>query len=308
MSNKAALILPGFETDKALNEIDYGVIPNKAKLKEYIAQGHISQFHRFYPPGHGPTQFYRWMDTNGAYRIEYEFGFEPYFIIRRGADLPPFDESFVGKGMNKVAWCCEVAAAGSQYWIMPEVFVVHKNHPTQEELAAMKGRRLSAEEAAVHRAPSHHTYGDGGITWPPVESDQDQLQHQDQDRDQGRRRLGTGCNQPVIRGNPDYKVLEPIGYSCLRKFDKKLLDLYGYPGPPVVYRAREQQLARSDKAFPNGCISDDPTEPVLPSPRVHILKGLNCGLNCGKHMFDCPICPPGTKMPCKDGGYCRGGS
>jgi len=162
MRPRSALVLPAFETSvpvrgAADNVTDPAGIGCKMELLRHVATGSAYQFHgRQYLLGHGPTDYERWIQARSIvrgcvrvlrtiatppltpspqYKVQYRFGYEPYVVVRR-SELPQFDTTFVGKGMNKVSWCHEIAAAGFEFWVVPDVFVVHRAHKKQSSTCA----------------------------------------------------------------------------------------------------------------------------------------------------------------------------
>ena len=89
-----------------------------------IAPFHLEEF----PPGHGPTKFSKWYEASELYKVEYEYKFEPYFVIKKYHDLPPFWEKFHGRYSNKYSWVGELSLAGYSFYVDPSCFLIHVNH------------------------------------------------------------------------------------------------------------------------------------------------------------------------------------
>eukprot|EP00287_Rhodomonas_sp_CCMP768_P011435 CAMPEP_0196728360 /NCGR_PEP_ID=MMETSP1091-20130531/9057_1 /TAXON_ID=302021 /ORGANISM="Rhodomonas sp., Strain CCMP768" /LENGTH=217 /DNA_ID=CAMNT_0042071097 /DNA_START=24 /DNA_END=677 /DNA_ORIENTATION=- len=68
----------------------------------------------------------KWLSATEAYDIEYRFPYEPYFVAPK--HIPRYDVRFFGYGNDKASQCYEMNAAGYQYWVLPEHFVVHVAH------------------------------------------------------------------------------------------------------------------------------------------------------------------------------------
>lgn len=58
--------------------------------------------------------------------MQYEFGCEPYTVLPRTM-AHDYEERFVGYGKDRVSWNYELAAKRAQFWVLPDVFLVHFN-------------------------------------------------------------------------------------------------------------------------------------------------------------------------------------
>lgn len=54
--------------------------------------------------------------------------FEPYVIMRYRENMPLYDASFVGYGMNKIAYTMTLAAAGYHFHVLPSSWAIHLPH------------------------------------------------------------------------------------------------------------------------------------------------------------------------------------
>jgi len=133
---KALLILPAFERFLMDNETETLVTaldlpPTKEAFLEQWEQNHdlYDEFHRERCGHcHRPTNFRLWYKTREVYKVSYRVSFEPYFVLRKSPTLPPFWEHFTGFGKNKISWIEEMAAAGYQFYVSPESFLIHIHH------------------------------------------------------------------------------------------------------------------------------------------------------------------------------------
>jgi Glycosyl-transferase for dystroglycan len=150
------LILPAFER-KVSCEDDYALLDasrlpaTKPELLQYmdLYPGVVDQFHKFFKAGHGPTDYERWYSTSEIYRVDYMLDYEPYFVIRKSPNVPPFWEHFTGFGKNKLSWVEEVALSGFQFYVSPEAFLIHINHDyMKQEVRAV--RPFILDEYAQH--------------------------------------------------------------------------------------------------------------------------------------------------------------
>jgi glycosyltransferase-like protein LARGE len=129
--HKEVLILPAFErfmindTQVSIDEVP----STKTELLIALKNNEVSAFHAHnFIPGHGPTDFKKWYNATAIYPITWLPQFEPYFVVAR-RDLPPYWDSFVGFGYNKLSWVTELHAAGYQFLVDSQSFVTHMNHP-----------------------------------------------------------------------------------------------------------------------------------------------------------------------------------
>jgi len=79
---------------------------------------------------HNATNYDKWYNTNNGeiYSIDYEVDYEPYVVVKRDGNLPPFWEHFTGFGRNKLEWIEELHLSGTKFVVAPDTFVVHKSH------------------------------------------------------------------------------------------------------------------------------------------------------------------------------------
>jgi len=138
---RRAVVLPAFTLKgnaKAHPPLD--LLEDKAGLKTLLERDKAAPFNMFhlpetgkplsgFYPAHGPTDFLRWFQEEAFYMIrsqtsKFPYYFEPY-VLMRTADLISFDESFVFYGFNKVSFLHELAALGTEFFVHPELFVVH---------------------------------------------------------------------------------------------------------------------------------------------------------------------------------------
>ncbi len=127
---KYALVIPAFEMTKsdkyknvtvitkdellAMNKIDStAVLPFMLKSKLQAHEG---------------TRSERWYNENNRYNVGYSEDYEPYVVVRKDKDLPPFWEHFSGFGRNKLQWIEELYLSGHQFIVVPDTFVLHKAH------------------------------------------------------------------------------------------------------------------------------------------------------------------------------------
>lgn len=79
-----------------------------------------------------PFKLYKWMDAQSPYEIEYVRQFEPYYVARLPFDAQ-FDETFVGRGYNKVQQILEMSMMGYRFGVLPFSWVVDIPHEVTKE-------------------------------------------------------------------------------------------------------------------------------------------------------------------------------
>ncbi|KAG2428496.1 hypothetical protein HXX76_011613 [Chlamydomonas incerta] len=80
--------------------------------------------------GHRATDFARALEAGPGqdYPIQYENGYEPWFIAARELMLP-YDERFRGWYGDKITQVRTMAAAGRPFWVAADAWLVHRPHP-----------------------------------------------------------------------------------------------------------------------------------------------------------------------------------
>lgn len=76
------------------------------------------------------------MDLDEAYPFDWVMSCEPYPIALADA-LPPFDERWRGRVLDKVSYLAHMAAWGTQFWASTELFMVHLPHVFTDAPKAM---------------------------------------------------------------------------------------------------------------------------------------------------------------------------
>ena len=87
--------------------------------------------------GHSPTNFTRWFTSDTPYLIKYKWRFEPYIIALKQT-LPSYDERFKGYGGNKISHLYEVAHRGAHFIVLPDVFIIARQHSDSTSKKAWK--------------------------------------------------------------------------------------------------------------------------------------------------------------------------
>uniref|UniRef100_A0A8R1TVB3 Glycosyltransferase-like protein LARGE2 n=1 Tax=Onchocerca volvulus TaxID=6282 RepID=A0A8R1TVB3_ONCVO len=131
-TNKRAFVVPAFEymgsrvptVPHTKNEL---LIELDARRMQIFRQNLWIQ-------GHAATDYDRWRNANEEYPVSWRTYYEPYVVVKRNG-LPLYDQRFVGFGWNKVSHIMSLNAAGYEFIVLPDAFVVHQPHLPSFELA-----------------------------------------------------------------------------------------------------------------------------------------------------------------------------
>eukprot|EP00026_Physarum_polycephalum_P011009 Phypoly_transcript_11200.p1 GENE.Phypoly_transcript_11200~~Phypoly_transcript_11200.p1 ORF type:complete len:366 (+),score=38.93 Phypoly_transcript_11200:29-1126(+) len=121
-SEKEVFVIAAFESDTTFPDTK----------PELLAADNTKVFQVHYYKGthaHSPTNYKKWYAADSSYETFYEYSYEPYYLIRRKF-CPLFDERFVGYGNDKSSHAYELAVAGFKFTVLPDPFIIHKNHPS----------------------------------------------------------------------------------------------------------------------------------------------------------------------------------
>lgn len=72
-------------------------------------------------------------------QIKWDLDFEPYVVV--ASNVTKYDVRFMGFGWNKVSHIMELHAQGYQFFVLPDVFIIHKSHAPSNDI--LKFRRSS---------------------------------------------------------------------------------------------------------------------------------------------------------------------
>nr|XP_054751834.1 uncharacterized protein LOC129257518 [Lytechinus pictus] len=127
---KTAFVVPAFDYIEEKQD-QAGLPRTKDELISLMKQDlpAVSIF-RFYesPLSHQPTNYVQWYMANEPYKISYyEDKYEPYLILQKSG-MPMYDERFTGYGMNKITHILELHAAGYDFVVLPDAWVIHIPH------------------------------------------------------------------------------------------------------------------------------------------------------------------------------------
>jgi len=125
---KTALVIPAFEMDhKAWERERYPVV--RDRLVKLYRHGDINYIHYFKGKiAHSPTDYEQWSTTTkDYYPVEYRYMYEPYVVLRTD-QTPKYDERFRGYGNDKTSFTYELAAAGFQFKVVTQPYIIHSFH------------------------------------------------------------------------------------------------------------------------------------------------------------------------------------
>ena len=72
--------------------------------------------------GHDATNYGKWRTATTPYKVQWEADFEPYVVLPKNL-VPAYDLRFVGFGWNKVSHIMELAFRGTEFIVLPNVFI-----------------------------------------------------------------------------------------------------------------------------------------------------------------------------------------
>lgn len=145
---KVFWVLPAFERfgsedlslrDKGQMVTNVSLVPKrKTELIQMVRSKQVAPFHEYFKAGHGPTQYSQWYKATEMYNIRYAHLFEPY-VVCQTVGLPEYFPTFRGYGYNKMVFSMEAYYRGFAFRVLPDLFVVHMNHPGRKHRKASEG-------------------------------------------------------------------------------------------------------------------------------------------------------------------------
>lgn len=173
-STDTALIVPAFElffeddeTSSSRNNQQQTLYTSKQQIQEYFVHPRseslkklVSSDHPFapaavdFPPSQHTTDYAQWLDSNVPYSVQYEqLGYEPYPLIYIPTALR-FWEKFRGFGCDKASWMEELALARYNFFVLPDVWITHRNHKTDDSY----GVRITRPQNTIEYTRSFQRY------------------------------------------------------------------------------------------------------------------------------------------------------
>lgn len=80
-----------------------------------------------FQPGHGCYGPSNMLNATESFAFEYQHPCEPYPIALADA-MPPFDQRYRGRVMNKINYLAHMAAWGTEFRVHADLFMVHLPH------------------------------------------------------------------------------------------------------------------------------------------------------------------------------------
>ncbi len=108
----------------------------RRNLDSLIKNKKVHVFERFMSKAHGSTDANAWLrqrpgilrDINCIKSNRYE----PYVVVRKCVDLPPFQEEFTGYGKNKIQHIIHLRHLGYKFTVLGGGFITHFPHPKSD--------------------------------------------------------------------------------------------------------------------------------------------------------------------------------
>jgi len=121
---RKAFVVPAFETLR----YRFTFPKSKSELLNALDTGQLQTFRQdVWTKGHAATDYEKWRTATTPYAVSWTADFEPYVVVD-GRKVPTFDTRFLGFGWNKVAHSMEMDAAGYDFVVLPNVFIIHLPH------------------------------------------------------------------------------------------------------------------------------------------------------------------------------------
>ena len=133
-----AYIIPAFESLYYKASLP----KTKSELNEMFKNEKVTSFRSYvWEQGHLATNFSHWFNTKVPYKVEWQKDFEPYIVIKKKL-CPLYDKQFTGFGWNKVTHIMELDAAGFEFVVLPDGFIIHVPHEPSLYLLRYRNQRL----------------------------------------------------------------------------------------------------------------------------------------------------------------------
>ncbi|KAM9967169.1 hypothetical protein ACTFIR_007408 [Dictyostelium discoideum] len=123
-NNKIAFVIPSFSS--SISRFDFP--DNKKDLLDFIKQDLIKEINSgVCPKCHGPTNYSRWYLSSEPYLVQYKWIYEPFLLYNR-SQIHDYDERLKGYGFDKNSHTFGMAAAGFDFVVLPDAWIIHMNH------------------------------------------------------------------------------------------------------------------------------------------------------------------------------------
>ena len=163
MEPQEALVLPAFDVAARVasgsSAASLPAVIDKSALRMLVANGQLVTFgdangtRDVWSFGHRCTITSRWLEHSKSYEVQHcNPYYEPYIMLSR-ATAPPFDESFRGRGIDKISYIYELFARGVTFKVSPDAFVIHHPHSEARPANCSQERIDAAARAAGATEP-----------------------------------------------------------------------------------------------------------------------------------------------------------
>ena len=136
LKTKDVFVVPAFAFTKHHDPTDMRAHHNKTTLKAFLFRSNatVKNYGSYaHLRGHRRTNYTKWYDSNSVYKIEYEFGYEPYVLMLK-SDVMHYPEIFVGRYYDKVSFFSLLSLNKYGFYVLPEPYVIHQYHYRPSEL------------------------------------------------------------------------------------------------------------------------------------------------------------------------------
>eukprot|EP00322_Chrysochromulina_rotalis_P028009 CAMPEP_0115868478 /NCGR_PEP_ID=MMETSP0287-20121206/21316_1 /TAXON_ID=412157 /ORGANISM="Chrysochromulina rotalis, Strain UIO044" /LENGTH=336 /DNA_ID=CAMNT_0003323139 /DNA_START=1 /DNA_END=1011 /DNA_ORIENTATION=- len=127
------IVVPAFEMTTQQRHV-----AGKRALRELVQRGEAVVFgdasgtREAWAPGHVCTKTWQWLNSSSTYRVGHcDPFYEPYVLLPR-ALAPAFDETFRGRGFDKVSFTYELFARGLPFSVAMGAFLLHWPHREED--------------------------------------------------------------------------------------------------------------------------------------------------------------------------------
>ena len=128
---KTNYVIPAFESKSYDNS---PILSTKLKLLKTLDSSQRQIFCQdMWLHEHMATYYSKWRSAVYPYSVLWQTYYKPYILISR-LETPPYDQRFVGFGLNKVSHMMILDALGFNFTVLPDVFIIHKPHSPSHKI------------------------------------------------------------------------------------------------------------------------------------------------------------------------------
>ena len=156
--SKTAVVIPAFET----SDKKFKVPKSKPEMVKLFRNHKVYQFHhKYFYPGHGPTNYNKWKTASKPYYVSWKNDYEPYCVVK--TSVFSFDHRFVARFQNKASHSTELHMAGYKFLVFPDSFIIHLPHkinPQNKSNLIKCSRQWYKDWIKMKRKKYHYTKKD----------------------------------------------------------------------------------------------------------------------------------------------------